>query len=155
MAHTGGQFDVIGGAGYWMKMVKCQDACPVHTDACGYVNAIAEGRDEVGLSAAILQYYADHAEEFLKPQAIDAAIGDAYLESSPLGVLLGVQPWNFPYYQLSRFVAPNLMASNVLLVKHSSSVPQCALAFEQIFTDAGAPRGAYTNLLSQVGRLGP
>lgn len=116
---------------------------------------IAEGRDEVGLSAAILQYYADHAEEFLKPQAIDAAIGDAYLESSPLGVLLGVQPWNFPYYQLSRFVAPNLMASNVLLVKHSSSVPQCALAFEQIFTDAGAPRGAYTNLLSQVGRLGP
>jgi succinate-semialdehyde dehydrogenase/glutarate-semialdehyde dehydrogenase len=117
---------------------------------------IAEGRDEVELSAAIHQYYADHAESFLKPQAIDTAIGDAHLEFSPLGVLLGVQPWNFPYYQLSRFVAPNLMAGNVLLVKHSSSVPQCALAFEQLFTDAGAPRGAYTNLLissEQVGAL--
>jgi len=117
---------------------------------------IAEGRDEVELSAAILQYYADHAESFLKPQAIDAAIGDAYLEFSPLGVMLGVQPWNFPYYQLTRFVAPNLMAGNVLLVKHSSSVPQCALAFEQLFTDAGAPRGAYTNLFissEQVGAL--
>lgn len=117
---------------------------------------IAEARDEVELSAAILQYYADHAESFLKPQAIDAAIGDAHLEFSPLGVLLGVQPWNFPYYQLSRFVAPNLMAGNVLVVKHSSSVPQCALAFEQLFTDAGAPTGAYTNLFissDQVGRL--
>jgi succinate-semialdehyde dehydrogenase/glutarate-semialdehyde dehydrogenase len=117
---------------------------------------IAEGRDEVELSAAILQYYAEHAESFLKPQALDAAIGDAHLEFSPLGVLLGVQPWNFPYYQLSRFVAPNLMAGNVLLVKHSSSVPQCALAFEQLFIDAGAPAGVYTNLFissDQVGRL--
>jgi succinate-semialdehyde dehydrogenase/glutarate-semialdehyde dehydrogenase len=60
--------------------------------------------------------------------------------------LIGVQPWNFPYYQLARFAAPNLMAGNVLLVKHASGVPQCALAFEQLFTDAGAPRGVYTNL---------
>jgi succinate-semialdehyde dehydrogenase/glutarate-semialdehyde dehydrogenase len=117
---------------------------------------IAEARDEVELSAAILQYYADHAESFLKPQAINAAMGDAHVEFSPLGVLLGVQPWNFPYYQLARFVAPNLMAGNVLLVKHSSSVPQCALAFEQLFIDAGAPSGVYTNLFissEQVGAL--
>jgi succinate-semialdehyde dehydrogenase/glutarate-semialdehyde dehydrogenase len=107
---------------------------------------ISEGRDEVALSAAILQYYADHAERFLAPQPIDTGIGDAHLEFSPLGVLMGVQPWNFPYYQLARFVAPNLMAGNVLLIKHASSVPQCALAFEQLFTDAGAPEGVYTNL---------
>ncbi len=117
---------------------------------------ISEGRDEVALSAAILQYFADHAEAFLAPQVINTAMGDAHLEFSPLGVLIGVQPWNFPYYQLARFAAPNLMAGNVLLVKHSSGVPQCALAFQQLFTDAGAPSGAYTNLFvssDQVGAL--
>jgi succinate-semialdehyde dehydrogenase/glutarate-semialdehyde dehydrogenase len=117
---------------------------------------IAEGRDEVSLSAKILQYYAEHAERLLAPQAIDTEIGDAHMEFSPLGALLGVQPWNFPYYQLARFVAPNLMAGNVILVKHASSVPQCALAFEQLFRDAGAPGGVYTNLFvssTQVGAL--
>jgi len=77
-------------------------------------------------------------------------------EYSPLGVLIGIQPWNYPYYQLSRFAAPHLMAGNVLLVKHASGVPQCALAFEQLFTDAGSPAGAYTNLFlsnDQVGAL--
>jgi succinate-semialdehyde dehydrogenase/glutarate-semialdehyde dehydrogenase len=117
---------------------------------------ISEGRDEVELSAAILQYYADRAEALLAPQAVDTPLGDAHLEFSPLGVLIGVQPWNFPYYQLARFAAPNLMAGNVLLVKHASAVPQCALAFEQLFVDAGAPRGVYTNLFAsseQVARL--
>ena len=117
---------------------------------------IAEARDEVELSAAILRYYAEHAETFLAPQPIESAFGDAHLEFSPLGVLIGVQPWNFPYYQLARFAAPNLMAGNVLVVKHASGVPQCALAFEQLFTDAGAPRGVYTNLFlssDQVGTL--
>jgi len=117
---------------------------------------ISEGRDEVELSAAILQYFADRAEALLAPQAIDTPLGDAHVELSPLGVLIGVQPWNFPYYQLARFAAPNLMAGNALLVKHSSSVPQCALAFEQLFLDAGAPTGVYTNLFvssEQVGRL--
>ena len=107
---------------------------------------ISEGRTEVEISAAILQYYADNAEKFLSPKIIESKAGSARLEYSPLGVLIGVQPWNYPYYQLSRFAAPQLMAGNVLLVKHSSSVPQCALAFEQLFTDAGSPAGAYTNL---------
>ena len=68
------------------------------------------------------------------------------VESSPIGVLFGVEPWNYPYYQIARFAAPNLMAGNVVMVKHASSVPQCALAFEQLMVDAGAPDGAYTNL---------
>jgi succinate-semialdehyde dehydrogenase/glutarate-semialdehyde dehydrogenase len=117
---------------------------------------ISEGRSEVELSAAILQYYADNAETFLSPQIIESKIGDARLEYSPFGVLIGVQPWNYPYYQLSRFAAPQLMAGNVLLVKHAPSVPQCALAFEQLLTDAGSPAGAYTNLFlsnDQVGAL--
>jgi succinate-semialdehyde dehydrogenase / glutarate-semialdehyde dehydrogenase len=117
---------------------------------------ISEGRAEVELSAAILQYYADNAETFLAPKMIESKVGDARLEYSPLGVLVGVQPWNYPYYQLARFAAPNLMAGNVLLVKHASGVPQCALAFEQLFNDAGSPAGAYTNLFlssDQVGTL--
>src|SRR5712672_1884972 len=117
---------------------------------------ISEGRSEVELSAAILQYYADNAETFLSPQIIESKAGYARLEFSPLGVLIGVQPWNYPYYQLSRFAAPQLMAGNVLLVKHASGVPQCALAFEKLLTDAGSPAGAYTNLFlssDQVGAL--
>lgn len=107
---------------------------------------ISEGRGEVELSAAILEYYADNAAAFLAPRVIESKAGSARLEYSPLGVLIGVQPWNYPYYQLSRFAAPQLMAGNTLLVKHASGVPQCALAFEQLLTDAASPAGAYTNL---------
>ncbi len=107
---------------------------------------ISQSRGEVALSAAILDYYADHAEEFLAPETLITAKGSAVVVSDPIGVLLGVQPWNYPYYQVARFAAPNLMAGNVVMVKHASNVPQCALAFEQLMTDAGAPLGAYTNL---------
>ena len=107
----------------------------------------AESVGEVMLSADILDYYAKHAERFLAPEPLDPDSGEAVVESSPLGVLFGVQPWNFPYYQLARFAGPNLMAGNVVMVKHSSTVPQCAIAFEQLWLEAGAPVGAYTNLL--------
>ena len=69
------------------------------------------------------------------------------MKSSPIGVIFGVEPWNFPYYQLARVAGPHLMAGNVLLVKHAGCVPQCAIAFEKLWTDAGAPAGLYTNLL--------
>ena len=101
---------------------------------------------EVALSAAILDYYAEHAERFLAPEKIATPRGEAMVESSPIGVLFGVMPWNYPYYQIARFAAPNLMAGNVVMVKHSSSVPQCALAWERLMQEAGAPAGAYTNL---------
>ena len=101
---------------------------------------------EVALSAAILDYYAEHAERFLAPEKIATPRGEAMVESSPIGVLFGVEPWNYPYYQIARFAAPNLMAGNVVMVKHASSVPQCALAFERLMLEAGAPAGAYTNL---------
>jgi len=117
---------------------------------------IAQSQGEVALCAAILDYYADHAEAFLAPEQLASSRGEAMVESSPLGVLFGVEPWNFPYYQLVRFAAPNLMAGNVVLVKHASNVPQCALAFEGLLSDAGAPPGAYTNLFvskDQIGRI--
>ena len=107
---------------------------------------IAQSQGEVALSAAILDYYAEHAEAFLAPEKLSTPRGEAMVESSPIGVLFGVEPWNYPYYQIARFAAPNLMAGNVVMVKHASSVPQCALAFEQLMVDAGAPDGAYTNL---------
>jgi len=107
---------------------------------------IAESRGEVELSASIMQYFADNAESFLAPKKIDSAMGDARLEYSPLGVLLSIQPWNHPYYQLARFVGPHLMSGNVVLLKHAPGVPQCALAFEQALREAGVPGGVYTNL---------
>src|ERR1700677_3244462 len=107
---------------------------------------IAESRGEVDLSAAILQYFSDNAARFLAPKTIKSAMGDAHLEFSPFGVLLSIQPWNYPYYQLARFVGPHLMSGNVMLLKHAPGVPQCAVAFEQALKDAGVPAGVYTNL---------
>ncbi len=108
---------------------------------------IDQARGEVALSADILDYYAQNAERFLAPQHLTLNCGQADIESSPFGVLLGIEPWNFPYYQLARFAAPNLMAGNVVMVKHAGCVPQCADAFERLWLDAGAPEGAYTNLM--------
>jgi succinate-semialdehyde dehydrogenase/glutarate-semialdehyde dehydrogenase len=116
---------------------------------------IGESIEEVQLSADIFDYYADNAEDFLKPVRLDTREGDAVVVNSPLGVLFGVQPWNFPYYQLARFAVPNIMAGNVVMVKHASNVPQCALAFERLYREAGAPDGVYTNLFvtkEQVGK---
>ncbi len=115
-----------------------------------------EAKGEVMLSADILDYYAVNAEEFLKPVELAPASGQARIESSPIGVLFGVQPWNFPYYQLARFAAPNIMAGNVIMVKHAACVPQCAQAFERLWIEAGAPVGVYTNLrlsYDQVNRI--
>ena len=116
----------------------------------------AEARGEVELSADIIDYYARNAEAFLASEHLRPSSGDAEIVSSPIGVLFGVEPWNFPYYQLARFAAPNLMAGNVVMVKHAGSVPQCAIAFEKLWLEAGAPAGAYTNLLisyDQVNRV--
>ena len=108
---------------------------------------IDEARGEVKFSADILAYYAKNAEAFLAPTKLHPKVGEAHMESSPLGVLFCVEPWNFPYYQLARVAGPQLMAGNVLVVKHAGCVPQCAIAFERLLIEAGAPVGAYTNLL--------
>jgi succinate-semialdehyde dehydrogenase/glutarate-semialdehyde dehydrogenase len=108
---------------------------------------INEARGEVEFSSRILAYYATNAERFLAPVKLSPAFGEAHMESSPIGVVFGVEPWNFPYYQLARVAGPHLMAGNVLVVKHAGCVPQCAIAFEKLWVEAGAPAGLYTNLL--------
>jgi succinate-semialdehyde dehydrogenase/glutarate-semialdehyde dehydrogenase len=111
----------------------------------GKLFAQAEG--EVILSANIIDYYADHAKEFLGDKHLSPEHGKALIRHSPIGVLFGVEPWNFPLYQVARFAAPNIMIGNTVLVKHASIVPQCGIAIEELFKEAGAPAGLYTNLL--------
>ena len=108
---------------------------------------INESRGEVRFSVDILGYDANNAERFLAPVKLHPAHGEAHMESSPIGVIFGVEPWNFPYYQLARVAGPQLMAGNTLMVKHAGCVPQCAIEFEKLWIDAGAPEGLYTNLL--------
>ncbi|QNT78016.1 NAD-dependent succinate-semialdehyde dehydrogenase [Entomobacter blattae] len=110
---------------------------------------IGDAIGEVELSADILDYYAENTEKFLAPRKIHPKEGgEAIIESQPIGILFGVQPWNFPYYQLARIAGPNLMAGNVLIVKHASNVPQSAKAFEALLLEAGAPKGLYSNVFA-------
>lgn len=110
---------------------------------------------EVNLVIGIFDYYAKNAESFLKPKPLPGFPGAA-LVSRPLGVLLAVEPWNFPYYQVVRVVAPQFAVGNVVMLKHAESVPQCALAFERLMIEAGAPEGAFTNVFAthdQIARV--
>ncbi|MBJ6111240.1 NAD-dependent succinate-semialdehyde dehydrogenase [Hymenobacter sp. BT523] len=108
---------------------------------------IAQAEGEILLSADILDYYADHGAQFLADKPLEPEYGEALVRHSPVGVLLGIEPWNFPFYQVARFAAPNLMVGNTVLIKHASNVPQCGQALEALFVEAGAPAGLYTNLL--------
>jgi succinate-semialdehyde dehydrogenase/glutarate-semialdehyde dehydrogenase len=108
---------------------------------------IGEAKGEVEFSSEILTYYAKNAERFLADVPLHPSHGEGHMESSPIGVIFCVEPWNFPYYQLARVAGPHLMAGNTVVVKHAGCVPQCAIAFEKLWLDAGAPAGLYTNLL--------
>ncbi|KAA0131564.1 NAD-dependent succinate-semialdehyde dehydrogenase [Gimesia chilikensis] len=107
---------------------------------------ISESREEINFCAEIAEFYANGAEDFLADQPMDVEDADAYIQYAPLGVLLGIMPWNFPFYQVTRFAAPNIMAGNTVLVKHASNVPQCAEAIHELFAECGAPEGVFTNL---------
>ena len=108
---------------------------------------LRESRIEVDYSANIFDYYADNAEEFLKPETLNTEKGEAVVISEPLGVILGVMPWNFPFSQIARFAAPNIMAGNTILLKTASNIPQCGEAFEELFNTSNAIAGIYKNLL--------
>jgi succinate-semialdehyde dehydrogenase/glutarate-semialdehyde dehydrogenase len=110
------------------------------------------GYMEVDLVADILDYYARNGERLLAAQELPGEPG-ATLLSEPIGVILAIEPWNFPYYQLARVAAPQLIAGNVVMMKHAENVPQCALAFARLFEEAGAPEGAYTNLFCSVDQI--
>ena len=109
---------------------------------------IDQSEGEVEFSAAIYQYYADNAEKFLADEPIDLLDGEgsALIRRSSVGVLLGIMPWNYPYYQVARFAGPNLTLGNTILLKHAPQCPESAAALQQIFDDAGYPEGAYVNI---------
>ncbi|HBO3144304.1 NAD-dependent succinate-semialdehyde dehydrogenase [Pseudomonas aeruginosa] len=114
---------------------------------------IAQGQKEVDLCAAITQYYASNAQELLKPQPAPSDIGDGWIEFHPIGVLLAVEPWNFPIYQLVRVVAPAIAIGNPVMYKHAGIVPQCAALFADLVRQAGAPAGAVTNLYVSASKI--
>ncbi|CAN5242201.1 NAD-dependent succinate-semialdehyde dehydrogenase [soil metagenome] len=108
---------------------------------------IRAARDEVAKCARTLRYYAEHAADFLSDTEV---AGGGRIAYQPLGVILAVMPWNFPYWQVIRFAAPALAAGNVALLKHASNVPRCALELERLFAEAGAPAGGFQSLLVEV-----
>ncbi len=104
---------------------------------------------EIDIVCSIYRYYADQGAGFLADEELEVvAGGTAVVRKEPVGVLLGIMPWNFPYYQVARFAAPNLMIGNTILLKHAPQCPESALAMERIFREAGAPEGAYVNVFA-------
>ncbi len=111
---------------------------------------LREGRAEVEKCALACDYYAVHAEHFMRPEMVQTDANKSYVSYEPIGIVLGVMPWNFPFFQVIRFAAPALMAGNGCVLKHASSVPQCALALEQLFRDAEFPQHLFTTLMIEA-----
>lgn len=106
-----------------------------------------DGIAEAQKCAAGCDHYAEHAEKYLEPVQIKTDASESYVRFDPLGTVLAVMPWNFPFWQVFRFIAPSLMAGNAGLLKHASNVPQCALAIDEVMRDAGFPAGLFRSLL--------
>jgi len=111
---------------------------------------LSEARAEVEKCAGVCDYYAQHAENFLRAEPVESDAEKSYVAYYPLGVVLAVMPWNFPFWQVFRAAVPALMAGNALVLKHALNVPQCALALEAIFRDSGLPAGLFTSLMIEV-----
>ena len=112
-----------------------------------------EAHAEMKKCAACLRYYATHAESFLQNEPLSVEEGDAYIGYDPIGPVLAIMPWNFPFWQVIRFAAPNLMAGNVGILKHASSVPQVSMAIEEIFLKAGLPDNVFKSLLVKSSKI--
>ncbi|MBN9389122.1 MAG: NAD-dependent succinate-semialdehyde dehydrogenase [Chloroflexi bacterium] len=145
----------------WRAEKMLEAACLLETEkeALGRLATSEMGKtfkaavEEVAKCALACRYYAENAETFMAPQDIATNASHSYVRYEPIGPVLAVMPWNFPYWQVFRFAAPALMAGNVGLLKHSSNVPQCALAIEDIFRRAGFPEGSFQTLLVGADRV--
>jgi succinate-semialdehyde dehydrogenase/glutarate-semialdehyde dehydrogenase len=116
---------------------RAEDYAALMTEEMG--KTLTEGRAEIEKCAFQCDWFAEHAPTYLAPEPVDIGGPEAFVTFNPLGVVLAVMPWNFPYWQVFRFAAPALMAGNAALLKHASNVPGCALAIEQVFHEAGFP----------------
>jgi len=126
---------------------RARELGAIITREMGKTTAEADG--ELGSCVDIYTYYAEHAEELLADQPLPSETGgNAVIRRSPVGPVFGIMPWNFPYYQVARFAAPNLMVGNTVILKHAPQCPESALAMEQIFRDAGLPADAYINVFA-------
>jgi succinate-semialdehyde dehydrogenase/glutarate-semialdehyde dehydrogenase len=117
---------------------------------------VTEAEAEIEKCAWNCEYYAGNAESFLQKESRASSASESYVQYTPLGTVLAIMPWNFPFWQLFRFAAPALMAGNTAILKHASNVPQCALAIEEIFAAAGFPKGTFRTVLvpgSETGSL--
>jgi succinate-semialdehyde dehydrogenase/glutarate-semialdehyde dehydrogenase len=138
---------IVGRAGELMLERKDEFAALV-TREMG--KRIQEAGGEVQLASSILTYYAENGPRFLEPRRIDVMKGEAIVENEPIGVLLAIEPWNYPLYQVVRVAGPNLVLGNAILLKHAELNPQTALAIEKCFLDAGVPEGVYTNVFLAI-----
>ena len=141
------------------KLKKVAEILRVDAKAIGEIMTLEMGKPikqamaESEKCAWVCDYYADHAEKFLAPEKISTDASESYVQFDPLGIVLAVMPWNFPFWQVLRFAAPTLMAGNVGVLKHASNVPQCAEKIEEIFTQAGFPPGVFQNFLISSGKV--
>ncbi len=143
-------------------MIQAAEILESEKEAIGRLMTLEMGKTlpsaiaEAEKCAATCRYYAENAARFLADEAIATSAANSYIRYQPIGIVLAVMPWNFPFWQVFRFVAPGLMAGNVGLLKHASNVPQCALKIEEIVRRAGFPEGVFQTLLiaaSQVDRI--
>lgn len=143
-------------------MIKAGEILEAEKEALGRLMTLEMGKTlgsaiaEAEKCAGACRYYAEHAAKFIADEVIETSASKSFIRYQPLGIVLAVMPWNFPFWQVFRFIAPGLMAGNVGLLKHASNVPQCALQIEAIVTRAGFPDGVFQTLLigaSQVDRI--
>jgi succinate-semialdehyde dehydrogenase/glutarate-semialdehyde dehydrogenase len=156
------KFRNLGFAQRAAMMSKAGDILESDKEALGRLMTLEMGKtfrsavDEAAKCAWACRYYAENAERFLADESVETTASRSYVRYQPLGVILAVMPWNFPFWQVFRFIAPSLMAGNTGLLKHASNVPQCALKVEEILLRAGFPEGAFETLLigaQQVDRV--
>src|SRR5437879_4457934 len=135
------------------RMLKAAQILEREKEACARLMTLEMGKPyKAALAEAVkcttaCRYYAENAEKFLADEVVETGAKKSFIRYLPIGPILAVMPWNFPFWQVFRFAAPALMAGNVGLLKHASNVPQCALAIEEIFRDAGFPEGVFQTLL--------
>ncbi len=130
---------------------RCKDLANLITKEMG--KRITESEGEVRKCSWVCHYYAEHAEEFLQNETLPVREAESYIQYDPLGVILAVMPWNFPFWQVFRFAAPAVMAGNAGILKHASNVPQCSLAIENLFREAGFPEGVFQSVLVKSGSI--